>query len=146
MEFDLEIDTGELENILKKLPDQMQKKVLRNAVSAGARVIRDKAKELVPYDTKRKSGTHLRDAIGVKRVGRTNDLFDIGVRRTGAKRAYHGHLVELGTKTEYGTVKTRAQPFLRTASDEAFEKAVGRILNNLSNGILRLSKDLARGK
>lgn len=140
VDFDLEIDTGQLDAILKQLPDQMQKKVLRNSVAAGARVIRDKAKELAPYNPKRKSGTHLRDAIAAKRVSKTNDLFDIGVRRTGKKRAPHGHLLE------YGTVKMEAKPFLRPAADQSFDKAVGRILNNLNNGILKVSKEIARGK
>ena len=110
MEFDFEIDTSGLESLLKKLPEETAKKVTRNAVAAGARVIRDHAKQLAPYDTSRKSGTHLRDGIVVKRVKSTNDVYSIGTQTKGKKKVPHGHLVE------YGTKRSSPKPFLRPAA------------------------------
>ena len=50
MDFEFEIDTSGLQSLLKKLPEETAKKVTRNAVSAGARVIRDNAKQLALHD------------------------------------------------------------------------------------------------
>ena len=49
MEFEFEIPgVEELNSALNLLPEDLAKKVVRNAVAAGARVIRDAARELAP--------------------------------------------------------------------------------------------------
>ena len=140
MDFDFEIDTTGLENLLKKLPEETGKKVTRNAVSAGARVIRDGAKQLAPYDSSRKSGTHLRDGIVVKRVPRTNDLYSIGTLKTGKKAVPHAHLVE------FGTIAQPPKPFLRPAVLINQQVAVLKIFKIMANGIFREAKKLAGRK
>lgn len=135
MDFDVVIDTGPLENLLKKLPDATKKKVVRLAVAAGARVIRDKAKELAPYDSTRRTGTHLRDAIVVRRVKNTNDLMNIGVL---ARKAPHGHLLE------FGTVKMSPRPFLRPAADTTKQEVAQTTIKALARGIFREAKKLAK--
>lgn len=140
VDADFELNTGELDEILKKLPGELKRKVTRNAVSAGARVIRDAAKTLAPYDKSRTSGVHLRDAIVSKRKKGTNDIFKIGVI-SGPKGAPHGHLVEFGTVNQLG------QPFLRPAAKQTAPEVAGRIIRNMVNGINRESKKLAgKGK
>lgn len=140
MDFDFEIDTTGLESLLKKLPGETSKKVTRNAVSAGARVIRDNAKKLAPYDHSRKSGTHLRDGIVAKRVKGTNDVYSVGTQKFGKKKVPHAHLVE------FGTVKAPPQPFLRPAAALSQQLAALKMIENLARGIFREAKKLAGRK
>ena len=138
MDFDFSVATEGLERVLKLLPEETAKKVTRRAVAAGARVIRDGAKELAPYDDGRSTGTHLKDALVVKRLQGTNDIFRIGtLTGRSPKGAPHAHLIE------FGTIKMQPLPFLRPASIFLQEKAVGKILKIMSNGILRESIKLA---
>ena len=134
MEVDFTFNTGELEAVLNKLPIEMKKKVTRNAVAAGARVIRNEARKLAPYNTRRTGGIHLRDAIRSERIKSTNDVFRIGTR---SREAPHAHL------QEFGTVAHRARPFLRPAADSSQMKVAGRMIDNLSKGILKQSIILA---
>ena len=134
MDLDFDFDTSELDNILKQLPEEMGKRVTRNAVAAGARVIRNEARKLAPYNSRRTSGVHLRDAIRSERIKSTNDVFRIGTR---SREAPHAHL------QEFGTVNHSPQPFLQPAAASSIAKATGRMINNLSNGILKQSKILA---
>ena len=138
MEFEFEIPgVQELNHALKLLPEDIAKKVVRQAVAAGARVIRDAAKELAPYDPSRTAGVHLRDGIVVKRKKNTNDIMIIGTQTRGSKAVPYAHLLE------FGTVKMSARPFLAPAAAMMQQKAIGKMFNNLSNGILRESKKLA---
>lgn len=137
MDVEFNIDTEEVQRLLKKLPDATAKKVTRLAVSAGAREIKKKASELAPYDPKRTSGVHLRDAIVVQRLKGTNDIFVIGTKGGGKKGAPHAHL------QEFGTVNQPPQPFLRPAGELALPAAISKIVKSLGTGILRESKKLA---
>lgn len=138
MEADFVIDTGELESLLNDLHDEIKLKVTRLAVAAGARIIRDSAKSLAPYDPSRSSGVHLQDAIVVSRVRTTNDIFIIGTRSKGKKAAPHSHLLE------FGTVKMSPQPFLRPASEVSAQAAIDEIIKRLEKGVIREAKKLAK--
>ena len=137
MEFEFELSTDPLQKILKKLPQETQKKVVRNAVRAGAKVIAEEAIQLAPYDLTRKSGTHLIDAIIVRRIRNTNDVFRIG---TIARDAPHAHLLE------FGTVKMQPQPFLRPAVDNVQGGVAIKMMKILNRGILREMKKLSKGR
>jgi len=138
MDFDFELDTGPLDNLLKQLPEETQKKVVRRSVAAGARVIRDGARELAPYDPSRSEGTHLRDAVMVKRLQGTNDIMRIGtLTGSSPKGAPHAHLVE------FGTVKMSAKPFLRPAALFTQQATAVKMFRILANGIFREAKKLA---
>ena len=138
MEFEFEIPgVEELNSALNLLPEDLAKKVVRNAVAAGARVIRDAARDLAPYDPSRTSGVHLRDGIVVKRKKNTNDIMIIGTQTRGSKAVPHAHLLE------FGTVKMSAKPFLAPAAAMTQQKAIGKMFNVMANGILRESKKLA---
>jgi len=133
----IDIGTKKIQRLLKKLPDATSKRVVRLAVGAGAREIKKKASELAPYDPKRTSGVHLRDAIVAQKFRRTNDVFIIGTKGGGKKGAPHAHLIE------FGTVNQPPQPFLRPAAELALPAAIFKIVKSLSRGILRESKKLA---
>ena len=137
MDFDFDLDSKQLDSILKKLPKKVKGRVTRNAVAAGARVIRKEARALAPYNPKRTTGVHLRDGIVVKRENRDTDVHIIGTRSTGSKAVPHAHL------QEFGTIKQAPKPFLRPAFRQKGAAAIERIAKNLSTGILRESKKLA---
>ena len=140
MDISFNLDLGELRSIVNKLPKELKQKVTRNAVRSGARIIKERAKELAPYDNKRVVGIHLRDAIIVKHVKGTNDIHRVGVKG-GSKGAPHGHLLE------FGTVKMAARPFLLPAFIETKPLVAKRMIQNLSNGVLKQSRILAgKGK
>ena len=136
MDIDLKFNTSELDSILNQLPTEIKRKVTRNSVRAGANIIRKRAEELAPHDESRQKGIHLRDALIVRRVKSTNDIFRVGVRG-GKGGAPHGHLLE------YGTVKMPAKPFLLPAFKNMKQEVIKRIVRNLGNGVLRESRKLA---
>jgi len=138
MDFDFKMDTGELESILNNLHNEIKLKVTRLAVAAGARIIRDSAKSLAPFNPYRSSGVHLKDAIVISRIRSTNDVHIIGTRSKGKKAAPHAHLLE------FGTVKMSPQPFLRPASEVSAEAAINEIIKKLEKGVIREAKKLAK--
>lgn len=137
MDFDFDIDTKQLDNILSKLPGKAKQRVTRNAVAAGARVIRKAAKKMAPYDSKRTTGTHLRDGIVIKRENRKTDVHIIGTQSTGKRAVPHAHL------QEFGTINHPPHPFLRPAYAQSREAALKKMFDKLGDGILRESKKLA---
>jgi len=137
MEFDFDFDTRQLDNIMTKLPGKAKLRVTRNAVAAGARVIRKSAKSIAPYDSRRKTGTHLRDGIVIKRADRKTDVHIIGTQSTGRKAVPHAHL------QEFGTVKQAPRPFLRPAYAQSMAAAKQKMLDKLGDGIVREAKKLA---
>ncbi len=93
----------ELEQTLKRLPDELAIKALASAAFAGAAVVRDEAKRLCPVD----SG-NLRRSIRIKRKRSLRQnaaavIYQVGPGRSGKKdgkysvNGYYGHLVEFGT-------------------------------------------------
>ena len=110
---------------LQELPRAMRRRVLRNALAAGARLVRDESKRSapilaatnrsVPY---RKPGT-VRDAIRVRTSKNPNDPF------------YWRFL-------EFGTRKMSARPFLRKGGDKlqqalgVFEVALAKWINKVN--------------
>jgi HK97 gp10 family phage protein len=92
----------ELEQNLKRLPDEIALKVLASAVFAGAAVVRDEAKRLCPVET-----GNLRNSIRIKRKKRATRnatvVYQVGPGRSKKQNGkysvngYYGHLVEFGT-------------------------------------------------
>lgn len=111
---------AELVARLRALPEEIRQKALASGVMAGARVLRDDARQRAPV---RKGG--LRDSIVHKRK-KTHNKYDIaasvGIKRGTDPRRY-AHLVEFGrsatvvksTGMRVGPVAPR--PFLRPAAD-----------------------------
>ena len=126
---------AEMERLLKLLPEKVAERVTKNALRAGARVIRDEAKDRVPVDT-----GDLRDSVVVKaptqrQRKRGAALVVVGFKKPVSRRA---HL------TEFGTQHQPAQPFLRPAVDEAGNKAIDAIGKSMARGINREAKKLAK--
>lgn len=138
MDIDFNLDADVALGVLRRLPTEVKNKVAQQAVAAGARVIRDKAKELAPYDGSRSSGVHLRDAIVVAKVKGTNDVYIIGTRSKGKKSAPHAHL------QEFGTIHHPPNAFLRPAADLSTQEAAIKMIKKLSAGILKATRRLGR--
>jgi HK97 gp10 family phage protein len=153
----------ELAEALKQLPKQLQQNVMRQALRAGAKLIQDKAKELVPVDT-----GDLKKSIKIGTSSRRKE-----VRSTVATKgdgAYIARFVEFGTAPHIikgrngGMLKftardgkvvetqsvnhtgAKAKPFLRPALDgqaKAAIIAVGeRIRQRLDDGGYRVPQPL----
>lgn len=73
---------AELRAALQGLPDKLRRRALRNALAAGARVVRDEARSRAPVLSKpskyRKAGT-VRDAITVRTSKQAKRAGDVGV-------------------------------------------------------------------
>jgi len=108
-----------IEEILKKLPENVQREIGLKAVKEGAQVILEEAQRMAPVRTGRTF-----NAIDMQTTPKTKGEIsvDIGVMR-GAKRgdkkgAWYAHFVE------FGTVQKGARPWLRPAFDTKAGEAV----------------------
>lgn len=134
----------EIEQALKRLPIELERKVLRRAVLAGAGVIRDEARRLAPVRT-----GALRQNIVARYHKRKNGLvrYDVGIRK-GRKGmdAYYASMVEFGTSPHiirakkkkalgvdgrFGSVVRHpgasARPFMRPAFDSKYNEAIDKV-------------------
>jgi hypothetical protein len=106
---------AELDRTLKTFPKVMQNNILQNAHIAASRVMVDGAKALAP----RGETGNLKRSIGVERVsiglsGGTG-VVQLGPRRGGGFKGYHGHLIEYGKTNRGGRDRSRAYPFMNMA-------------------------------
>ncbi len=123
----------EMERLLKELGPQLAVKVADEALRAGARVVVEEAKRLVPVDT-----GALRDSIvaQVQRKGSDEEReILIGFKVPHSRRA---HL------TEFGTAHSAAKPFMRPAMDAKASEALEEIGGVLAKGITREAEKLAK--
>jgi len=97
------------DEIIKRLIESQ-----RHTISQGVDRMRDSAKRHCPFGQTRQKGAHLVESIEARmKKGFPEGYVFAGIYKPGAP-AYspHAHLVEMGT------VKMRAQPFMRPAFDE----------------------------
>ena len=149
----------ELQQALNQLPLEIQKRPLRSAVSAGAKVIVDEAKRLAPQG---ETG-NLRKALyryrSRSQSSRGQETFLVGVRK-GKKNyvdsAKNRRLNRVGKKytvegeafywrfVEFGTSKMPARPFLRPAFESKKNQAVETIKNRLAVAIENTAKKMKK--
>lgn len=131
----------DLRQALDSIPKKLRKRALRNALAAGARIVRDAAKQAAPVlkqsNKYRKPGT-VRDAIKVRTSKAANRGGDVGVfvnvkpakgAAKGAKSPndpFYWRFLNFGTKKKnaFGVVM-EARGFLQTGASklpEALEK------------------------
>jgi len=128
------VDSKQLLKALGKLPINIQKNVMVGSTRAGAKVVSDEAKRLVPVRFGR-----LRKSIGLtKRKSKRGEVeFSVSPRKGGKNDGFYGRFIELGTS------KMIARPFLRPA----LEKSVDEVLVASKKYIQeRLPKEVAKAK
>jgi len=158
MEIATRIDgLQELARACRELPDRIGRSALRQATSAGAKLVRDDAKTKAPIYTGPVSQGHpppgtLRKQIYMKRdngsSGPQKQVFIVAVRsgkkfqsvgKKGANQdAYYWRFVE------FGTVKMTARPYLRPAFEAQKMNAVTAIANVLRERIDAEARNLNR--
>lgn len=155
----------ELDKALGELPKATAKNVLRRTLVKAGEPIAEEARRLVPVD----QGT-LRDSIKVSarlknkvgsaefaaamRAGLGKDAARSALR-TARRNAGGGSFAEMyvgpasvpqAHMTEFGTVRTQAQPYMRPAWDGQKMEALDIIKAELGNQIIMAAKRLSRSK
>ena len=134
----------ELERALNELPKSTGKAVLRRVAKGALEPMADRARGMAPVDR-----CDLRASIQVsekrtRRAIRTN-RFD---KNTGVEIAMGpvsgGGVLNRATFVEFGTVDTRAQPFMRPAWDGGKDDALDYVKANLGREIGRAATRLAK--
>ncbi len=139
------IGLNDLKSALAAVPQELQKKALYKGVRQGANEIRDAAKARVGVDTgnlKKSIRTYRRKAASRSQVyfavwagGTVLDKKRKGRYRSKANpdRAdvYYAHY------HEYGTSRSRANPFMRSALNEASEQAIDAIASVIKQDFTR---------
>ena len=148
---------AELVKLLNQLPARVAKNGLRNAVYAGARVVRDEAKSRAPkaaevMPNQPPPGT-LRRSVIMKHIPELSSLtrqtFFVTVRH-GKKYRFQGKKKNLSQDAwywrfiEFGTIKMAARPFLRPALEVKRQEAVDAITTRLASRIEAEAKKLAK--
>lgn len=139
----------ELAAALKQLGPRVAKNTLRRAVSSGAVLVRNDARQKAPVDT-----GEMRKDIQVKREkdqqnGTLSAKYSVFVR-TGKKSRLSGASRNVNKDSfywkfvEFGTSKMGAQPFMRPAFETKKEEALKLIGEKLDEGIQKAARELAR--
>jgi len=122
----------EIDRVLKGLPVQLQDRVLKNAHADAAKPLIATAKNIVPVG---KTG-NLKASIGVERVSLKKSnavgLVQVGPRRKGGSKGFHGHLIEYG-KTNRDGSKSKPNPFM----EPAFNQTKNQIESNIATSLGR---------
>lgn len=163
---------AELRTALKKLPEELQKKELKRAVSAGAVIVRDVARASVPlldvskYPPsqqrailrRRKPGTLRRSiVVGFSKVdsSKVQVTYNIFVRRpsrssiakfkkaTGKGGRENPDDPYYWTVWEFGDGVNRSHPFLRPAFNSTIRRQITALADRLRVGIERQAKKLS---
>ncbi len=126
---------AEMRRALLELPVELQKGPLRAAVSAGAKVVQDKARELAPEDT----GTLKRAIYRTRSKEGSSAVQEMAIvgARSGKRLRRRGLDAYYWRFLEFGTSKMAARPFLRPAFDTTMSQQVEAIAQKLKAGIER---------
>lgn len=104
---------AELDRCLKGMPRVLQNNLLQNAHIKAAQPLVYGLKALVPVGP---TG-NLKRSIGVERVSTSTSstlgVVQVGPRRGGGYKGYHGHLIEYGKTNRGGRDRTRPYPFMQ---------------------------------
>ena len=135
---DYDRNVREAIKFLSQLPGRLDGTAHQDALMAAAKVVAAEAKRLVPVDT-----GNLRDSIRVRSSPKKYKpgalVIASGSTKAGTK-GYHAKLVE------YGTVKTRARPFMEPAARGTASKQVKAAARAAGKSFEKIVKELTGGK
>jgi len=140
----------EVAALIAQLPVQIETKLLRNGLAAGANIIRDEAKALAP----KKSGLMAEAIKTVRRSGTPDGEVVVKIRLKGP-HAYLGLMIEYGVKTHLIWVRSKKdlaingvvighrvwhpgfaeKPFMRPALDSKAGEAVQAVVEYVAANI-----------
>lgn len=132
---------AEARSALKRLPPNVQRRVLRAAVRAGATVLRKEVRARAPVGDEQSEYS--------KRYGTTRKNIRIIRLKRGIPADAAAFRVDTGDAMqaywyEYGTRHQPARPFFRPAVDQAWQRAVNAMKERLAAGIEREARKLAK--
>ena len=137
MPVSVKFDVRKLNRKLKQLESKIEKKLVRQALRAGAKVVAEEAKQLAPVDT-----GELKSKIKVWALKRSRKR--IGVLVGTSAKEYTGDQF-YAAFVEYGTKDQPAKPFLGPAAEAKGPEAAAVVEKTLAEGIER-EIDKLRGK
>jgi HK97 gp10 family phage protein len=129
---EIEYNTKEVANLFKKLPEDMQERVVRNALTASGRKFAKSANAAAPFDP-RPDGTNIRGSVKVY-WDRKNKELSVGIKSRGKGAAYYAHMIE------YGTVKMSPRPFFGPTYLSEVSLMTALIVTNVVKGISKQIK------
>lgn len=134
----------EVQDNLARVIDATSGKKVKEVYMQAGEILKDQAMRNAPYDPKRETGFHLRDAIFVDEGAAEKSNVLVGVQSVlrGTKktaRAPHAHLMEFGFHQRDGKFNP-GQPFMRPAI--ASSKAA--IRETIKRGLLKVIEDAPR--
>lgn len=127
--------------ILKKLPQNVQRRVLRQATRAGASVLRLAVRRAAPIGDQPSA---LADKFGPLKTNIRVIRLKRGIPKDQAEYRVDTGDSPQGFWREFGTSRQPAQPWFRPAVDSAWDKAVARIKERLARGVEREAVKLAK--
>lgn len=116
----------EIEDLLKKLPEKVAKKVTVNGLKAGGRVLVKGMKQRAPKKTGKLAASPM--VSSASKATKDRSLAVVGFRKPTSRRV---HL------TEFGTEHSAAQPFIRPTLEQDGEAAIRQIGEIIGRGIVR---------
>lgn len=163
IDITLEVDTRQIDEALKSLPEKLAARVLRQGVFAGAKLIRDRVKQAAPIRREGMRGKYygrtgsqlvrypgyLRRMIGAKYAAKRSSKGDVRYHVRPIGPAYYGFFVEgghrIGKRSSKGKVRaggdTRAtvppHPFMEPVFKNAANEAIARMKTVIEQGALR---------
>lgn len=123
----------EIQDRLAAIMNGVTGRQVKDVYYAAGRRLRDRARANAPYDTGRKKGTHLRDAIFVDRGDGNKPNVLVGVRYF-PNGAPHAHLVE------YGSARNSGHPYMRPA----IAQEAAAIASDIKQGLLKIIEDAVK--
>lgn len=124
----------EIDDVLKGLPLQFQDRVLKQAHSDAAKPLVEAAKSIVPVG---QTG-NLQKSIGVVKTNLKKSgvvgLVQVGPRRGGGNKGFHGHFIEYG-KTNRDGSKSTPEPFMEPAFAQTNNIVQERIADSLGKKV-----------
>lgn len=131
----------ELEDALRKLPQEIAGKVMREALKRASRPMADEAKRRAPRSSDPGPQGHMADSIDVRTMRVTPDgSYDVETHLWIGPDRDHFY----GLFSEFGTVRQSARPFMRPAFDGLAEETIKQFGNELGDSIERAARRLKR--
>lgn len=122
----------ELKRALAELPKAMERKVSRQALRMGAKVLQKHIKATLPVDAVTPDGVHLNKSVGIfrpwQRSQRRQIMLHVGY--SGLARTY-GHIIE------FGNSRIQPNPVWRRAITAVGSEVVQTVVDKLAKDTLR---------